>query len=73
MACARRSAAPTWTRGCSPSTRSSTPSKDVAGQLEKIFADDLRYSRRIDDARDGTRGFLNRLLELISLLFRVQM
>ena len=47
--------------------------KGVAGQLEKIFADDLTYSRRIDHARWRGRGFFNRLLELLSFPVREQM
>jgi cardiolipin synthase len=47
--------------------------KDVAGQLEKIFADDLTYSRKVDYARWQNRGFFNRLLELLSLPVRDQM
>ena len=46
---------------------------NVAGQLEKIFADDLAHSRKIDYARWVGRGFFNRLLELISLPVRRQM
>src|SRR5512145_458515 len=33
--------------------------KDVAGRLEKIFADDLTYSRKVDYARWRDRGFFN--------------
>jgi cardiolipin synthase len=47
--------------------------KDVAGRLEKIFADDLTYSRKVDYARWRGRGFFNRLLELLSLPVREQM
>jgi cardiolipin synthase len=47
--------------------------KDVASQLEKIFADDLMYSRKVDYARWQGRGFFNRLLELLSLPVREQM
>ena len=47
--------------------------KDVAGQLEKIFADDLTYSQKIDYQRWRNRGFFNRLLELLSLPVREQM
>jgi cardiolipin synthase A/B len=47
--------------------------KDVAGQLEKIFGDDLTYSRKIDYATWRGRGFFNRLLELLSLPVREQM
>ena len=48
-------------------------SADVAGRLEKIFADDLTYSRKVDYARWRGRGFFNRLLELLSLPVREQM
>jgi len=47
--------------------------KDVAGRLEKIFADDLTYSRRVEYARWQGRGLFNRLLELLSLPVREQM
>jgi cardiolipin synthase len=46
---------------------------DVAGRLEKIFADDLTYSRKIDYAQWRGRGFFNRLLELLSLPVREQL
>jgi cardiolipin synthase len=47
--------------------------KDVAGQLERIFAVDLTHSRRIDYARWRSRGLFNWLLELLSLPIREQM
>jgi len=47
--------------------------KEVAGQLEKVFADDLTYSRKIDYAQWRSRGFFNRLLELLSLPVREQL
>jgi cardiolipin synthase A/B len=47
--------------------------RDVVGQLEGIFAEDLTYSRRIDYARWNNRGFFSRLLELLSLPVREQM
>jgi cardiolipin synthase len=47
--------------------------KDVAGRLERIFADDLTYSRKVGYARWQGRGFFNRLLELLSLPVREQM
>lgn len=47
-------------------------SKEVVGQLEKHFADDLRYSRKIDYQQWRSRGFLPRLLELLSLPVRDQ-
>ena len=46
--------------------------KDVAGRLEKIFADDLMHSRKVDYARWRGRGFFHRLLELLSLPVREQ-
>jgi hypothetical protein len=48
-------------------------SKDVAGQLDQHFADDLRYSRRIDYREWRSRGFFPRLLELLSQPFREQL
>jgi cardiolipin synthase A/B len=47
--------------------------KDVAGRLEKIFADDLTYSRKIDYAKWQSRGFFNQLLEFLSLPVRQEM
>ena len=47
-------------------------SKDVAGQLDQHFADDLRYSRKIDYEQWSSRGFFPRLLELLSLPVRDQ-
>jgi cardiolipin synthase len=48
-------------------------SKDVATQLDQHFADDLRYSRKIDYREWRSRGFFPRLLELFSLPFREQL
>jgi cardiolipin synthase len=48
-------------------------STDVAGQLETHFADDLRYSRKIDYEEWRSRGFFHRLLELLSLPVREQL
>ena len=48
-------------------------SRDIAGQLEKVFADDLTYSRKIGYAQWRSRGFFNRLLELLSLPVREQL
>jgi cardiolipin synthase len=45
---------------------------DVVGRLEKIFADDLTYSRKIDHAQWRGRGFFHQLLELLSLPLREQ-
>jgi cardiolipin synthase A/B len=47
--------------------------KDITGQLEKVFADDLTYSRKIDYQRWRSRGSFHRLLELLSLPVREQM
>jgi cardiolipin synthase A/B len=47
--------------------------KDVVGQLEQHFADDLRYSRRIRYREWRTRGLFYRLLELLSLPVREQL
>ena len=47
--------------------------KDVAGQLEKIFADDLTYARKISHARWRGRGFFNQLLEILSIPVREQL
>ena len=46
---------------------------EVVGQLEKIFADDLTYSRKIDLERWRRRGFVDRLLEILSLPIRDQL
>jgi cardiolipin synthase len=40
---------------------------EVVGQLEKVFADDLTYSRKVDLEQWRHRGFLDHLLELLSL------
>jgi cardiolipin synthase len=45
-------------------------SVDVASQLEKIFADDLTYSRKIDYEQWNRRGPIDRLLEMLSLPIR---
>ena len=46
---------------------------DVAGRLEKIFTDDLTYSRKIDHAEWRGRGVFNWLLELFSVPVREQL
>jgi cardiolipin synthase len=46
---------------------------EVVGQLEKIFAADLTYSRKIDLAGWRSRGIMNRLLEILSLPVRRQL
>jgi len=48
-------------------------SKDVAGQLDQHFADDLRYSRKIEYRQWQSRGFFARLLEVLSLPVRQQL
>jgi cardiolipin synthase A/B len=46
---------------------------EVVGQLEKVFADDLAYSRKVDLERWRNRGLLNHLLEILSLPIRDQL
>src|SRR6185503_6131286 len=46
---------------------------EVVGQLETIFADDLTYSRKIDLERWRSRGFVDRLLEILSIPVRDQL
>jgi cardiolipin synthase len=43
---------------------------DVVGQLEKIFADDLMYSRTVGLEQWRSRGVVDRLLEMLSLPVR---
>jgi cardiolipin synthase A/B len=43
---------------------------EVVGQLERIFADDLTYSRKVDLQRWRSRGFVDRILELLSFPVR---
>jgi len=45
---------------------------EVVGQLESIFADDVTYSRTIDLERWRSRGFVDQLLEILSLPVRDQ-
>jgi cardiolipin synthase len=47
--------------------------KELVGQLEKIFAEDLTYSKKIDYAEWKSRGFFSRLLEILSLPVREQL
>ena len=42
----------------------------VVGQLEKVFAEDLTYSRKIDLERWRRRGVVDQLLEILSLPVR---
>jgi cardiolipin synthase A/B len=46
---------------------------EVVGQLEQVFADDLTYARKIDLERWRSRGFLDHLLEILSLPVRPQL
>jgi cardiolipin synthase A/B len=46
--------------------------KDLVGQLEKNFADDLKHSRRIEYQAWQGRGFFYRLLEMLSVPVRDQ-
>jgi cardiolipin synthase A/B len=43
---------------------------EAVGQLEKIFVEDLTYSRKVDLQRWRSRGFVDRLLETLSLPVR---
>ena len=45
----------------------------MAARLEKVFADDLKHSRRLDAARWRARGPLDRMLELLAMPFREQL
>jgi cardiolipin synthase len=45
----------------------------MAARLEKVFADDLTHSRRLDAARWRARGPLDRMLELLAMPFREQL
>jgi hypothetical protein len=47
-------------------------SKDVAVRLERVFADDLVYSRKIDPKAWRERGVVDRVLEALSLPVRQQ-
>ena len=46
---------------------------EVVGQLEKVFADDLTYSRKVDLERWRKRGFFDHLLEMLSFPVRPQL
>jgi len=46
---------------------------DVVGQLEKVFADDLTYSRKIDLEQWRRRGIMDHLLEILSIPVRSQL
>jgi hypothetical protein len=43
------------------------------GQLEKIVAEDLTYSRKVDLERWRSREFVDRLLETLSPPVRVEL
>jgi cardiolipin synthase A/B len=47
--------------------------KEVVSRLEKIFADDLAYARKVHHRRWRGRGLVDRLLELLSLPVREQL
>jgi len=46
---------------------------ELVGQLEKVFADDLAYSRKVDLERWRSRGFFDHLLEILSFPVRPQL
>jgi len=43
---------------------------EAVGQLEKIFAEDLTYSRKVDLEQWRSRGFVDRRLEALSFPVR---
>ena len=45
----------------------------VVGQLEKVFADDLTYSKKIDLEQWRNRDLIDHLLELLSLPIRPEL
>ena len=45
----------------------------MAARLEKVFADDLAHSRRLDAAQWRSRGPVSRILELLAMPFRAQL
>jgi cardiolipin synthase A/B len=45
----------------------------VVAQLEKVFAEDLKYSRKIEYEQWRGRGFFNQMLEVLSLPIREQL
>lgn len=45
----------------------------VVAQLEQVFAEDLKYSRKIEYQQWRGRGFFNQLLEVLSLPIREQL
>jgi cardiolipin synthase A/B len=46
---------------------------EVVGQLEKVFAEDLTYSKKIDLEKWRSRGFIDHLLEILSIPVRPQL
>lgn len=46
---------------------------EVVGQLEKVFADDLTYSKKIELEEWRNRGFVDHLLEVLSFPIRPQL
>jgi cardiolipin synthase len=46
---------------------------EVVGRLEKIFADDLTYSKKIDLESWRSRGFMDHVLEILSIPVRPQL
>jgi hypothetical protein len=54
------------------STRSSATRPSFV-RLEEVFAEDLKYSRKIEWHRWRRRGFFNQLLEVLSLPVREQL
>jgi cardiolipin synthase len=46
---------------------------EVVGELERIFVEDLTYSRKIELERWQSRGLMDRLLEVLSLPVRHQL
>jgi cardiolipin synthase len=45
----------------------------MAGRLERVFADDLAHSRRLEPEQWRSRGLASRFLEILSIPFREQM
>jgi hypothetical protein len=46
---------------------------EVVGQLEKVFAEDLTYSKKVDLEKWRSRGFFDHLLEILSIPVRPQL
>ena len=55
--------------GCTPVVYHTT----VVAKLEEIFAEDLKYSRKIELQQWRDRGFFNQVLEVLSLPIREQL